>query len=132
MIYFKKAETATTFQDLIILGYTLLIGDLYHKFTETFYDEACTMLQCKPARRSFYDLYEIATTYFPATTKEQLADFLLNSNMFAYFICPDIEKLVFPANSTLRPYRIDAASVNYIGKDNLSYKDVLALAQNNK
>lgn len=75
----------------------------------TFYDKDCTDRQCYSGRRrSFTDLYEIATTYFPETTEKELIELLptLEANgkvIFGHY-CRDVGGAVFSARS---PYELD-------------------------
>lgn len=65
------------------------------RFCKTYYDRKCQEEQCDSARRSFGDLLEICQTYFPETTKEEVAFALLSVNEITSFHCTTIGKLVF-------------------------------------
>lgn len=56
--------------------YSILWGDrAYCK--ETYFDKECTRLQCSEQKlRSFEDLFELFTTYYPDLTKKDLIEIL--------------------------------------------------------
>jgi hypothetical protein len=74
-----------------------------NKNVETFFDEKCTLQQCKEYKmRSFDDMMVIINTYYPGTTPKQLMHELLVTDVKAddggelYFHmgdCPDIERI---------------------------------------
>lgn len=95
-IYFLGGNGCATLEDLIKTGYTCDAYGYHTFFRITFADEECTHWQCNHARRSFGDLYIIATTYFPATTKQELAYILLNKiERLRAFYCKNIDRIVF-------------------------------------
>lgn len=95
MIYIKNPNTNSLF-DLINDGFSVLSWDNTGKrFVATYSDEECSYEECHEARRSFYDLLEIARTYFPNTTEKELAEAISKLENITCFICCDIEKYVF-------------------------------------
>lgn len=106
-IYLKLPEDKTfdNISELLICGYNE--SRYPYTFVPTFHDVECISPQCHSARRSFEDLLAICQTYFPPTTKKELAQTLyklshtdnLLSNKHNYRICPmwccTICKLVF-------------------------------------
>lgn len=135
-IYFKitneELEKIKDIKDLI----------LYHKslspigyFNTTYFDKECTKQQCHSARRSFYDLLDICKTYFPKTTEEELAHFLVNEQNISCFYCRDIQKVVFyfAMKSLVNFNRCgDKYNVNYKGKDQICYVDIVKMGENYK
>lgn len=100
MIYFKEAQ-GNNITELLNSGFN-------NFFCETFSDKECTEQQCKIARRSFNDLLLICLTYFPKTTKEELAYVLLNNiSRLVCFYCPNIDKLVFLKEGADKPFYFD-------------------------
>lgn len=90
-IYLKLKKKPTSLQDLFEKGYSD-----YGMFVPTYSNPEYTKVQCERARRSFLDLYRIAKTYFPRTTKKEVAYVLLNeiSNLCCFY-CSTIKKLIF-------------------------------------
>lgn len=95
MIYVKDGDKSKSVKDLLESNFTHYEYDVY-KFRSTYTDRELKNLQCKAARRSFPDLFELVKTYFPSTTKRKLAYILLNKieNMRS-FLCPAIKTIVF-------------------------------------
>lgn len=97
-IYFKsrkKPKNMSGIKELLRSGYT---GRNDGTFKQTFEDEACTIPECHPARRSFGDLLAICKTHFPKTTEKELAKvvFELNKEIgLGGSYCNTIEKPVF-------------------------------------
>jgi hypothetical protein len=92
-IYFLEGEKAENTKELLINGY-----GIYYKFQPTFFDPECTKQQCDYARRSFGDLLNICTTYFPETTEMDLMRVLIDlfkSQKIRGLYCNDIGKPVF-------------------------------------
>lgn len=88
MIYVNYEHNS--WQELLEKGYS---G--YDKFTETYADSECEVIQCRSARRSFADLFEIVNTYYKVS-KEELCKFLFDKeNEFNIRYCPDIDCIVF-------------------------------------
>lgn len=113
--------------EIITFGYDG--GYIY--FKPTYSDPECTKLQCHQARRSFSDLLELCQTYFPETTKEQLAYVLLNKveNLNVFF-CNDIRKFVFESYlHTGICRKSHYHEKGKIGLDNYSLEQIEKLAQ---
>jgi hypothetical protein len=93
MRYFKGGELAKTIEELIEMGYS----GTGCKFQETFTDKEYTQLDCKRARRSFLELYDIVKTYFPTCTLSEFAYIIMKKSTcgLCLFYCGDIEKFVF-------------------------------------
>lgn len=100
MIYFKTKKLPKNIKDieeLLTRGFT---SKSYESktFLTTYHDQDCTQKQCHNARRSFDDLFTICKTYFPKTTKKELAKTLFTLskkiNLVASY-CYTINKLVF-------------------------------------
>lgn len=124
MIYFKNAEKAKTVNQLLKLGYKTAL------FQETYKDVEYKNIQCKSARRSFYDLLEICQTYFPKTTEKTLAK-LLTKKYFSFY-CKTTDLLVFmvfqkPGFNRLMSNVYDE---NYEDSTKLSYNKVLEFLNN--
>jgi len=106
MIYFKGGDKAKNLKELLNLGFSCFAGygcrPDFAKFTTTYYDKGCTgIYQSTVARRSFQDLLEIAKTYFPKTTEEQLAYhlFFRIKNIHVRYCCT-INRVVFYIKSS--------------------------------
>ena len=92
-IYINNGNKQNSLKDLIDLLYSGELGRTILA-SETYSDEACTVKECRPARRSFEDLLRIAKTYFPDTDEKDLMSTLKELEMRFWF-CGDIEKFVF-------------------------------------
>jgi hypothetical protein len=91
MIYSQGAKDCKTLTDLLNWGFSERNG----MFVATYKDPQLTQYQCgSNRRRSFTELLEIAQTYLPNTTKEQLA-YELTIGRYTCAGCCDIHKLVF-------------------------------------
>lgn len=121
-IYLKNPVTDKGLLSFLEDGFSAQYGKWF-KFKETYYDELCTELECKAARRSFLDLLEICQTYLPDTTDIKLAKALFElENMFC-FICNDIGKLVFQIDRNRRHnYGITSSYPDLKGVDGYSFK----------
>lgn len=129
-IYLKNPDTSSL-KNLIKEGF----GVHQYKFVETYFDEECTNVQCKRARRSFEDLWKIAKTYFPETTEVILAktlQILYKDGPILAIFCSDIQKVVFwPYPEIINR---EGTLVNYVmlknekGKSPYSAMDIEALA----
>lgn len=92
-IYLRNPDTSSL-ENLIKEGFS----QHSYQFVETYFDEECLNVQCRTARRSFEDLWEIAKTYFPETTEVILAKTLqnlFNKSFLLLSYCSDIRKAVF-------------------------------------
>lgn len=99
MIYFQGGEEARSLKELIMMGYRNPNG----YFAKTYSDEECIQPQCHSGRRSFLDLYECAVTYFPNTTREELAYILFHEcPQMRTLYCNTINKLVFVRDNSGR------------------------------
>ena len=125
-IYFKESEGATNVKELFDKGYT------YMYFAITYLNPECTIQQCHSARRSFLDLYWIAKTYFPDTTKKQAAKIILDK--CTCFYCSNIKKLVFYKSFSYQGFKfalVCGPQYNEDFKDSSkrSYNDLIKLAE---
>ena len=97
-------------------GFTSRLNGIDGKFVTTYSDEDCTEQECKPARRSFNDLYDIVKVRYPKYDKNKLAYRLLwmiQKGHLSAIYCPAIKKIVFFNKR---------AHYNFIGTDNISKK----------
>lgn len=95
-IYFKEADKAKTVVELFEIGFSPYCDNRYYRsgqFVETYSDLEFSVRQCTQARRSFEELFFIASTYFPETTLEEVA-YVITRN-FMCFYCDGVKKLVF-------------------------------------
>lgn len=93
-IYFKDGEKAKTLAELLEIGFgSQSRQHNNYTFGKTYFNKSLLKLECKSAYRSFPDLYEIACTYFPETTKSELAT-ILTTKYYSIF-CHHIKKVVF-------------------------------------
>lgn len=60
----------------------------------TFLDPKCTNLHCNRSRRSFDDLFIVATTYFPDTTPKELMKAILDVKIIMR--CNGIDYKIYP------------------------------------
>lgn len=96
------------------------------KFSRTYSNPECTQLQCTVARRSFGDIFYLCKTYFPNTTREEVAYNLLSIPHMRAIFCDDIGKLVFRAIGHNREFSAQLlfSETNFKGKDGVSLNDV--------
>lgn len=136
MIYFKGAKEARSVKQLLNIGFKSQYYARGSLFKQTYFDEACTNEECHSARRSFNDLYEIVTTYFPSTSRKKFAFILLSLNNIICFICNDINKLVFLKEINFHGIFEDRIERRYTSdyKDSqgICFNDIKALAENYK
>lgn len=126
MIYFKQAKGAIDVEDLFKKGFA---EGYFHK---TYTDPECTSEQCHFARRSFKDLVEIAQTYFPETTEEQVANALVDK--YKCFFCGGIKKWVFfnHGEPGHHPYVSFYANEDHKDLTGISYTEIVALSKGKK
>ena len=91
MIYVQGGDKCESVKDLIEYCFSEVSG----KCRPSYSDEACTILECRPARRSFWAIVEIVRTYFTNATKEEIAYIMLYDIGLCFFRCEDIGKIVF-------------------------------------
>lgn len=128
MIYFKNGESAFNLTGLLNLLYNSHYLGYAHK---TYSDKELTILQCKEARRSFYDLLEIVQTYFPQTTKEELAYRLLHMTGWSCFYCDNIKKLVFVMDNDRFAARMGSKyDVDYVDSTGICFNDIKKWSEN--
>lgn len=129
MLYFNLDRPKKDLTELLCYGFS---NTIYGFFMPTFKDVDLTILDYKSGRRSFYDLYEIATTYFPLTTEAELAYILINKLYLRAFICPNINKIVFVQDSSKKTCEwtpMDNKDPDDKDGTNLSFSDILQLAK---
>lgn len=139
-IYFFGGDKAENVGELIKIGFSQKFSNAFDrgKFVTTYHDKECERIECYRARRSFSDLYNIATTYFPEATRAELAYTLIEEGYYC-FICPDIDKLVFmryenedgdvePEDTGFSMENGEDFTADYIGEDGYSYENILELA----
>ena len=122
-IYYRGGKKAKNIVELIKNGYTS------HSFVQTYKDSACTEHQCHSAIRSFLDLYWMCKTYFPKTSKKEVAQaiFKVHKEIGLYVsYCQDIRKIVFSKSGT------NYIELNYYsnqkGVGRYSFQDIKELA----
>lgn len=90
MIYLKLDNKPTTFSELLLELY----GERSYSKCYTYKDEECTVIQCSAGSyRSVDEIFEIARTYFPEITFQEVQDELKEQG-FTWDFCFDIEKIV--------------------------------------
>lgn len=94
MIYLPNTTgEEKTFLDILNLLYDKRISN--YTITKTFSDKECTLIECTEfRRRSLQALIEIARTYFPEITLEEIFKAIYEKRL-DYYICGDIKRLVF-------------------------------------
>ena len=102
MIYLKTKPT--DLKELLTILYDgTPEGNLLKSGAATYFDERCTFEQCDINRyRSFEDIMELATTYFPETTIKDLVSALVTTTIikdktyYGYFVvCGTIRRITF-------------------------------------
>lgn len=97
-IYIENFKNEDNIYHFLQNNYAQPTYDVVGKFCATFKDEACTDLECKPARRSLEDLFDIVRTYYPYATVKDVAEALFKMNdeeAITCLFCYDIKKIVF-------------------------------------
>lgn len=122
-IYFKGGENYKTIPELLMAGFDTDDG----KFVPTYSDPLYTDKQCNIARRSYSDIFYICKTYFPNTTREEVAYELTHLNGICCLYCGDVEKIVFR-----RAYQAEFDNRNLLdgeeyerGVDDISFNDIV-------
>lgn len=132
-LYYKGGRSKKTLKDLIKDGFAENGG-----FVQTFTNSKYTGNQCKKdANRSFGDLLRLARTYFPKTTREELATLLYKLNeeikLYAQF-CHTVNKVVFRKGQSYQSITLDyyinnAYNGNLVGADKYSFNMIKQLAK---
>lgn len=94
----------------------------------TFSDEKCSMIQCGPGkRRSFTDLLALVNTYFPGTTKKELACILIDKIKALEIVgtyCTTIRRVVFTNGTANRFYDAIYRTYSKGAEDGISIEDI--------
>lgn len=95
MIYLQDFinKKPQTFDDVLNVLFNYAISS--RSLVPTYSDEECTILECSyDRRRSFQALFEIARTYFPDITINEVFESIKRKRL-SYYVCRDIRKVVF-------------------------------------
>lgn len=88
-----------------------------HKFTETYNNKECSLLQCDKRRRSFDDLLNVVKTYYPKVSDKHIAKqiekltkpYSINNKARLHFLyCPEADRWIM--------YELSAQSFTYLGE----------------
>ena len=127
-IYIKLDNPPTSIKSLIeslFNDINLASATIYKYAKPTYKNKECTIIDCNAGRRSFEDLYSLTTTYFPKATKTQLMKALMSISNLRWYICSDINKIVFhgvhsylsktitlESFLSLNPYKVNKLKIN--------------------
>lgn len=98
-IYFNVTKKVKNVQELIDNLYRTNNNRSNNFAKKTYNEPELITEQCHSARRSFEDLFNIAKTYFPESTKVDVMNALLNIKNITFFRCYTINKIVFSKNN---------------------------------
>jgi hypothetical protein len=93
-----------TFLDILNLLYDK--EQSKYSLCSTYFDKECTQIECEASkRRSFQALVEIAKTYFPDITLDEICD-AIKAKGLLYYTCHTIKKIVFHYAGTYEFYDV--------------------------
>ncbi len=86
MAIYLKIDKPNTIQELLLQLFSCY--GYYNTGAETYFDEACTQIQCESNKwRSFDDIFEIVNTYFPNTEEKEIMHELLILPLLNFMVC---------------------------------------------